>query len=105
MLSLTPPNERRGFNNKGCVPVDDKQFAIHHISSYPTVASHYCRADTQKKYLSSELNVMKMYSMYLEACLTESSIKPVSVHYYRHIFNTEFNLEFFAPKKDLCEEF
>lgn len=103
MLSLTPPDERRGFNNKSRVPVDDKQFAINHISSYPTVASHYCRTDTQKKYLSSELNVMKMYSMYLEACLTESNIKPVSVHYYRHIFNTEFNLEFFAPKKDLCD--
>jgi len=44
---------------------------------------------------------MKMYSIYLEACLTESNIKPVSVHYYRHIFNTEFN--FFAPKKDLCD--
>lgn len=49
MLSLTPPDERRGFNNKSRVPVDDKQFAINHISSYPTVAPHYCRTDTQKK--------------------------------------------------------
>lgn len=102
-LSFTPPDEKRGKNTKSRIPNDDRLFAFNHIASFPTVASHYCRADSQKQYLDSQLNVTYMYKLYLTLCQTQPLINPVSIHMYRSILNNEFNLEFFVPKKDLCD--
>lgn len=35
-----------------------------HITSFPTVESHYCRANSSKQYLDSNLNIAKMYQLY-----------------------------------------
>lgn len=48
-----------------------------------------------------------MYNMYCDYCDLHKKEK-VKEYLYRHIFNTEFNIEFQKPKKDrcdLCEEF
>jgi len=71
-----------------------------HINSFPRVESHYCRASTIKQYLDSTLSVELMYCMY---CKNYKDRSPVSLHMYREIFNTEFNLEFHLPKKDRCD--
>lgn len=72
-----------------------------HIKQYPTVESHYCRKDIQRRYLETGLSIRKMYRMYEEKCVSEN-IKPQKFWLYEHIFNTEFNLGFHCPKKDQC---
>ena len=101
-VSLTPPDEQRGKQSYSKIPDERKAFAYEHINSYPTVQSHYCRADTNKKYLTSDLNISKMYDQYVSVCLAKNKIS-VEKHMFRDIFNTKFNLGFFSPKKDLCE--
>ena len=43
-----------------------------------------------------------MYELYLKECNANAQ-KPVTSHKYYQIFNYEFNLGFFRPKKDQCE--
>lgn len=43
-----------------------------------------------------------MYDQYVTLCLSQNET-PVKSHMYRSIFNNNFNLSFYSPKKDLCE--
>lgn len=90
---------RKASANK--VPEEKLQLIRSHIASYPQMESHYCRKSSQKKYLSTGLTLQKMYSGYHQMCLGkgETALKP---HKYREIFNSEFNLSFYKPKKDQC---
>lgn len=101
-ISLTPPNENRGVKTKNRISDSDRMYAIQHIGKFPTTASHYCRADSNKQYLESNLNVNKMYKMYITQCLSDNQT-PVSMYFYRFLFTTEYNLAFYTPKKDLCD--
>ena len=65
--------------------------------------SHYCRAKTNKKYLQSDLKIEKMYDLYKTKC-TEVNKVPVKSSFYRYIFNTCFNIDFYVPKTDQCEK-
>lgn len=94
-----PKSDARGKHIKKCVPEAKKEFVREHIRSFPRVESHYCRSKTKKEYLESTLTLQKMYAMYTEAC----EDAPVKLSMYRHIFNTEFNIEFQKPKKDRCD--
>nr|CAI5861067.1 unnamed protein product [Callosobruchus analis] len=44
-----------------------------------------------------------MYCLYLEYCKDNNITNISTESIYRQIFNTEFNLSFFIPKKDLCD--
>nr|CAI5847551.1 unnamed protein product [Callosobruchus analis] len=44
-----------------------------------------------------------MYCLYLEYCQDNNITNISTESIYRQIFNTEFNLSFFIPKKDLCD--
>lgn len=72
-----------------------------HIKQFPLLPSHYCRADSRRKYLDENLTVAKMHRLYL---LTRNTDEPftATLRQYRDIFNTCFNLSFFRPKKDQC---
>jgi len=74
-----------------------------HIKSFPMVESHYCRADSNRKYLDEHLNVAKMHRLYLMGKNTEDP-DVASQRQYRDIFNSYFNLSFFKPKKDQCAD-
>lgn len=63
--------------------------------------SHYTRKDTNRKYLSGDLNIRKMYTLYKELC-QEKNQEAANELTYRRIFSTEYNLSFFVPKKDQC---
>jgi len=54
----------------------------------------------KKEYLGPDLNLIKMYFLYKEACATES---PVSLSIYRRTFNHEYNIGFHHPIKDQCD--
>jgi hypothetical protein len=73
-----------------------------HIRAFPTVASHYCRSDSKKHYLDSKLCIEQMYRLYLDSEFIIDG-NPVKSSKYREVFNTEFNLGFYKPKKDRCD--
>lgn len=68
-----------------------------HIASFPRYISHYTRAVTESKFLSSDLNLSKMYQLF-----QEETDRPVSESFYRRIFYKHFNLRVKKPKKDTC---
>ncbi len=73
-----------------------------HIKRFPTIESHYCRKDSNKLYLPQGLSLSQMYKLYQEDCLQKQ--EPVAKQWlYNDIFNLEFNLGFFQPKKDQCD--
>jgi hypothetical protein len=103
-VSGTPFVSKAGKHVKSKISNERKNFVIEHIDSIPRVESHYCRSDTSKQYFESSLNLVKLYELYKEKC--ENSVPPkipVKNSFYRNIFNTEFNIEFVKPKKDLCD--
>lgn len=96
--------DRRGRARKNSALDESVKDSVrHHINAFETVESHYCRKSTQKKYLPATLNVARMYSLYLEYCQEKNMESVATESIYRQIFNTEFNLSFFVPKKDLCD--
>lgn len=73
-----------------------------HINSFPKFVSHYTRTDNpNRKYLSPELNVTKMYKLYEEFCV-QKEVQPLKLSKYRNIFTTQFNLSFHKPYSDTC---
>ena len=72
-----------------------------HIRSFPTVPSHYTRRDTKREYLAPDLNIRKMWQLYVEEC-QDGGEKHLSERQYRSIFNNNFNFSFHVPKKDQC---
>lgn len=97
--TITPGAPRHGKHTKKVLSIEQKQGVRDHINRFPTVESHYCRQNTKKKYLHQGLNLSIMYRLYLE-----ETAKPVKFSAYRNIFNYEFNLAFFHPKKDRCDK-
>ena len=81
-----------------------RQTAIDHIKSIPKVSSHYCRAKSpHRKYLPPDLNVNILFNLYLDWLRINSDNQPVSNHYYRDIFNNEFNVGIEPPHSDTCD--
>lgn len=77
-----------------------------HISSSPVVESHYIRQDSKRECLEAGLSVSKMYRLYTELMKekpTNSTAINATLRQYNDIFNNDFNLSFFKPKKNLCD--
>lgn len=77
---------------------------IEHIKSFPSEESHYCRRNNKdKRYLSPDLNVTRMYKLFLPGQAPNHLGKPpVSRQWYHEIFLSKFNLCFQVPKTDTC---
>ncbi|XP_062554040.1 uncharacterized protein LOC134219336 [Armigeres subalbatus] len=96
-------DDRRLLNTNRCpISSEAKTYIEDHIKSFPAYFSHYTRENTAKKYLSSDLNIAKMYELYVSKCNAEGR-NPVHYNSYRIIFNG-FNLGFRKPKADTCNE-
>nr|CAH7733003.1 unnamed protein product [Callosobruchus chinensis] len=80
-----------------------KQSIRDHINCFETVESHYCRLKSERLFLIPTLNISKMYQLYEEYCKDNCIPHKATESMYRTVFNTEFNLSFFQPKKDLCD--
>lgn len=74
-----------------------------HIRSFPTIPSHYCRHDSNKMYLEAGLNISTMYRLYKDIEVSKGNTYATQSK-YREIFNSKFNLAFFSPKKDQCDQ-
>lgn len=77
-----------------------RQSVKDHINSFYRIESHYCRSSTQREYLEATLNKTRMFRLYQTSKYCHSGVKS---HLYSTIFDTEFNLGFHRPSKDLCD--
>lgn len=83
------------------------------IQSFPECVSHYSRqGNNEKRYLSAEFSVHKMYEMYIEKyepdiyeiLINGRKAKPIVKYpYFLKYFNNNFNLSFCNPKSDTCQ--
>lgn len=98
-----PKTDERGRHPPGNKLSEDKiNLVKEHINSFPKFISHYTRKDNpNRKYLSPELNLSKMYVLYKDFC-AQRRAEPVKISKYRDIFNTQFNLSFHRPYTDTC---
>ena len=74
-----------------------------HINSFPRMNAHYTRADSNRQFLGTDLNISRMYHLYKETC-GATGVQPVKLGVYRRVFCTEFNLFFHQPRKDVCSK-
>ncbi|CAG9771463.1 unnamed protein product [Ceutorhynchus assimilis] len=95
--------DRRGKHNKH-KKIDEEiiNSVREHINSIPRVESHYVRSDTSREFIDGGLSIAEMHRNYSER--RRILDKPIaSYDFYAKIFNTEFNIGFFNPKKDQCD--
>ncbi|XP_028136093.2 uncharacterized protein LOC126892938 [Diabrotica virgifera virgifera] len=102
--SISPQADLRGkVQCNSRLPKHFKDSVRHHIKSFALIESHYCRKNSTKKYLPPDLNISKMYRLYKTYCSDNNINTIASYAIYREVFNNEFNLGFFIPKKDQCD--
>lgn len=73
-----------------------------HINSIPRIESHYCRKESAREYIDGELTVAEMYRNYSKTRIQSGKVA-APYHKYAEIFNSDFNIGFFFPKKDQCD--
>lgn len=109
--SDNPRTDMRGrhSNRPNKINCEDIDYVKAHINSIPKQPNH-CNtiknpnknpnknSNKNSNYLSSELNIIKLYCMYKEECMKNNK-KPVSEFRYKYIFNHEFNLSFGTSSK------
>ncbi|XP_045491096.1 uncharacterized protein LOC123690980 [Colias croceus] len=74
-----------------------------HINSIPRIESHYCRASTSREYIEGGLSIAQLHRDYVTKCRTEN-VPHADYQIYYNIFTKEFNISFWSPKKDQCED-
>ena len=101
-ISAFYPPDRRGrhepYNKISEELLEGVRF---HIKTFPTMEPHYTRSTTTRQFLGSDLNINKMYELYVQHCKSkgQSFVKRAM---YRKVFCDEFNFSFHRPKKDMC---
>lgn len=73
-----------------------------HINSIPRIESHYLRASTSREYIEGSKTIKDLYRDF-ELQQQQENKEAGTYMTYCKIFTTEFNLGFFAPKKDQCD--
>ena len=91
----SPHNDQRGRHQPVNKTSEDVLASVkRHIESFPRYESHYSRSDNpHRRYLSPDLNLAKMYTLYVQECQDDGAA-PVSDWIYRKVFNENFNLSF-----------
>lgn len=91
--------ENRGGDRKSHLFGSKRAAVVHFIGSLRGTESHYSRTKSQRIYLSSELNISKLFVMYNNKATDRLRVKR---SFFYHIFNTKFNLGFGSPATDVC---
>ena len=99
----TPTPRKQGKHTKKKIPDAVRDGVRKHIYSIPVIDSHYCRANTNRKYFESELSISRLYELYQDFC-QQKRFQPAKKHLYSEIFLTEFNISFQQRKKDRCDK-
>jgi hypothetical protein len=101
--------DKRGKNPRG--PSNKLDPALmesvrEHIRSLPRMESHYLRKDSQKEYLTSNVeSIAQLHEMYCDWMQINSpDVEKVATYrQYSDVFSLEFNIAFFLAKKDQCD--
>ncbi|CAG9773423.1 unnamed protein product [Ceutorhynchus assimilis] len=101
--SIVSEDLRGKHNNHKQIDEQIKNGARQHIRSIPKIPSHYCRADSQRDYIDGSKTIAQIYRDYVNERSQRNEQHVNYVMFYR-IFTEEFNLSFFTPKKDQCEQ-
>uniref|UniRef100_UPI00358DF5DA uncharacterized protein isoform X1 n=2 Tax=Myxine glutinosa TaxID=7769 RepID=UPI00358DF5DA len=113
---VTPKDKRGTHNNRKCISEDLKGKLDAHIRSFPYCVSHYASHGKKRKYLSSELTVVKKYTLFLELLYPDkyaeyragTDVKKidceVKFRFYYDYFKQNFNYGFGRPRSDVCCE-
>lgn len=92
--------ELRGKHNKHRKVADELIEGVKcHIQKIPRIESHYRRQQTSKEYIDGGKTLSDIYFDYKEDCI-KLGLPYVMIHTYCKIFNENFNISFFVPKKD-----
>ena len=130
VFSGTGFSEKRGGPRQSTARAQKEKAVIAFIKQLRVNESHYGRAKSQRLYLSSELNVRKLWKLYnsqadeeLKVCLTGSTeysfrnfceyhsklvtddnslIFQVLYNYFYSVFTEKFNIGFGSPATDTC---
>lgn len=109
--NITSPTCKQGkhHNRPNRISADLVEKIHSHIKSFPRRESHYGRKKSRCFYLSPDLNVRRMYNMYLERYETESisntENKPkVTYDFYFRYFKQNFKYRFGSPRSDTCKK-
>lgn len=95
-------DQRGKHKNHHTVSPDIKQDIHNHIDSIPKVDSHYTRSHSCKQYIDGSKTLADLHRDYTLQC--QKYNKPFGNYFmYHRIFNEEYNLSFFSPKKDQCD--
>ncbi|KAL4104233.1 hypothetical protein QTP88_019542 [Uroleucon formosanum] len=96
----TPIDDRGKHRNRPhAIPNLVRQMIRQHIDSFPRQLSHYSRKNSEKEFLSSDLSLSKMYSLFIELNPDVKASKTL----YEEVFTKEFNLRFGVPRSDTCK--
>ncbi|KAK3919940.1 Non-reducing polyketide synthase PKS1 [Frankliniella fusca] len=103
----TPTSDKRGkhSNRPKKTTAEQRESVKTHINSYLRIPSHYVRSRIQREYVETGLTAAKMFRQYKEWCVSQSIPEKnrASRSQYKQIFNFEFNIGFYRPKKDKCQ--
>ena len=95
--AFSKTDQRGKYTPANKTPVQLLEAVRKHIKSFPTMEPHYVR----RLFLGADLNIKKMYELYVEQCKV-TGLPSVKEGVYRRVFCDEFNMSFHVPKKDAC---
>lgn len=79
--TCTARSPLKGKNTMSHIELTRKETVRQHINSFPRVEAHYCRKDSKKEYLNSELSLAEMYEYMLYKVTVDNPVK-VSLQIY-----------------------
>ena len=110
----TTPKDKRGKHGKQFTKSDDITLKIDaHITSFPYRISHYGGHGNKRRYVSADLNVLRLYTVFLDKCYPEHYAEymagkdpqkldcEVKYGYYFYYYRENFNNGFGGPKTDI----
>ena len=74
-----------------------------HINSIPRIESHYLRANTSREFIDGGKTITDLFRDFQQV-QSEKNRNAGNYSYYNYVFNNQFNLGFFQPKKDGCDQ-
>lgn len=96
------PKETRGGDHTSNSYFNKKQSVIGFIKNIVVIEKHYCRGRSARQYIASDLSICKLWKLY-NASVDNFTLR-VKESYFRHIFNTKFNIGFNSPHTDVCSK-
>ena len=101
LMAGKSPKENRGGDRKYKLFDVKKNSVKTHIESFVPLESHYCRNNSKRQYLNSDLSIKKMWKLYNAS--VDDNVK-VKYDYYRSLFCTDYNVSFGTPSTDECSK-